>query len=215
MSYTEPTETEARERRLALQPFDEYNVRVLYSTYALFGTPLTHLDLGSGSGAVVNVARRLGVDAIGVDVIAEPPDIAADLTKPLEIIQHDDGYALGLMRASGFSEPNPARKQFTICTCIEVAEHLPPEAAQTLCQTIHRHLAPRGWLVFTSALPGQAGDHHQNLIPPFEWRGLMWEAGLVWVPEVTARLALLWTQTSGSLHHLPANLQCFTTREGW
>lgn len=192
MSYTEPTETEARERRLALQPFDEYNVRVLYSTYALFGTPLTHLDLGSGSGAVVNVARRLGVDAIGVDVIAEPPDIAADLTKPLDLA-----------------------RQFTICTCIEVAEHLPPEAAQTLCQTIHRHLAPRGWLVFTSALPGQAGDHHQNLIPPFEWRGLMWEAGLVWQPEVTSRLALLWTQTSGSLHHLPANLQAFTTREGW
>jgi SAM-dependent methyltransferase len=192
MSYTQPTETEAAERRLSLQPFDEYNVRALYSTYALFGTPSSHLDLGSGSGAVVKTARRLGVDAVGVDVIAEAPDIAHDLTQPLDL-----------------------HRGFTIVTCIEVAEHLPPEAAQTLCATIHRHLAPRGWLVFTSALPGQAGDHHQNLIPPFEWRGLMWEAGLVWVPEVTARLALLWTQTSGSLHHLPANLQAFTTREGW
>jgi hypothetical protein len=192
MSYTSPTDTEAAERRLALRPFDEYNVRCLYSIYALFGTPLTHLDLGSGSGAIVKVARKLGVDAVGVDVIAEAPDVQHDLTQPLDL-----------------------GRQFTICTCVEVAEHLPPEAAQTLCQTAQRHLAPRGWLIFTSALPGQAGDHHQNLIPPFEWRGLMWEAGLVWQPEVTSRLALLWTQTSGSLHHLPANLQAFTTREGW
>jgi hypothetical protein len=193
MSYTSPTETEAIERRLALQPFDEYNIRAcVYSVYSLFGTPITHLDLGSGSGAVVKAARKLGVDAVGVDVIAEPPDVQWDLTQPLDLA-----------------------KQFTIVTCVEVAEHLPPSAASVLCGTIRRHLATKGWLIFTSALPGQAGDHHQNLIPPFEWRGLMWEHDLVWVPEVTARLALLWTQTSGSLHHLPANLQAFTTKEGW
>ena len=209
MSYTQPTETEAAERRLSLQPFDEYNVRVLYSTYALFGTPLTHLDLGSGSGAVVKVARKLGVDAIGVDVIAEAPDVQWDLTKPLYLSKIDNGIR-PLAEATSY-EP----KQFTLITCIEVAEHLPPEAAQTLCATIHRHLEPRGLLVFTSALPGQAGDHHQNLIPPFEWRGLMWEAGLSWLPYETSRLAHIWTLTSGSLHHLPANMQAFTTREGW
>jgi SAM-dependent methyltransferase len=192
MSYTQPTETEAAERRLSLQPFDEYNVRALHSIYALYGHPPTHLDLGSGSGVVARAARQWGVDAIGVDVIAEPPDIAHDLTKPLDMGRH-----------------------FTFITCIEVAEHLPPDAAQTLCATIHRHLEPRGLLVFTSALPGQAGDHHQNLIPPFEWRGLMWEAGLSWLPYETSRLAHIWTLTSGSLHHLPANMQAFTTREGW
>jgi SAM-dependent methyltransferase len=192
MSYTNPTETEAAERRLALQPFDEYNVRALYAIYALFGTPLTHLDVGSGSGAMVKVARKLGVDAIGVDVIAEAPDVAHDLTEPLHL-----------------------GRQFAFITCVEVAEHLPPAAAPVLCASFARHLAPRGWLIFTSALPGQAGDHHQNLLPPFEWRGMLYEAGLTWVPEVTSRLALLWSHTTGSLHHLPANLQVLTTREGW
>lgn len=207
MSYTDPTEAEAANRREGLRPFDEYNSRALYSTFALFGTPHTYLDIGSGTGVMVKMARRLGVDAVGVDVIAEPPDIRADLTRPLYISD----------RSTVYEPPHDiaSMRSFTIITCVEVAEHLPPEAAPVLCATLARHLAPRGWLVFTSALPGQAGDHHQNLIPPFDWRGMLYEAGLTWMPKATTELALLWTHTTGNLHHLPANLQCFTSREGW
>lgn len=187
MSYTSPSPGEAAARRLALADEDPWNERALLSVFALAGVPPSHLDIGSGSGVMPRLSRRLGSDAVGVDVIAEPPDLVRDLTRPLDL-----------------------GRRFALVTCIEVAEHLPPEAAPTLCDTLGRHTGDL--LVFTSALPGQLGDHHQTLVPPFAWRGWLWAAGLEYDAGTTARLALLWTQTTGKLMHLPANLQVFRPR---
>lgn len=191
MSYYDPTEEEARIRRDALAGFDEWNRRALLSVWSLLGRPDTYMDFGCGSGAMVKMARACGLDAIGVDVVAQPPDIIHDLRRPLEL---------------------PRRVQ--LATCIEVAEHLNEDAAPILCQNISRHLIDNGgWLVFTAALPGQQGDNHVNLKSAYWWREKLTEVGLTWHETATLKLQLLWSVTTGSMHHLPANVQVFVKGE--
>jgi hypothetical protein len=189
--YYNPTAEGMAERRQALQEFDMWNRRALMSIWSLIGRPETYIDFGSGSGAMVRLARSCGVSAVGVDIIAEPPDFAHDLREPLQL-----------------------GRKFQLATSIEVAEHLPADAASVFCKTVVEHLIDNGgWFIFTAALPGQPGYHHVNLIPPFEWREKLSDAGLTYHETATIKLALLWTQTTGSLHHLPANLQVFVKGE--
>lgn len=190
-TYYEPTAEGMAERRHALREFDMWNHRALMAVWALLGRPETYMDFGCGSGAMVRLGRACGIDAVGVDIIAEPPDIIHDLRQPLQL-----------------------DRKFQLTTSIEVAEHLPADTAPIFCQTVVDHLIDNGgWFVFTAALPGQPGHHHVNLIPPFEWREKLSEAGLTYHETATVKLALLWTQTTGPLQHLPANLQVFVKGE--
>jgi hypothetical protein len=186
MSYYNPSAEEKEARKKSLQVFDGWNQQALLSVFSLLGLPQTYLDIGCGSGAMSNLARRCGIDTVGVDLIAEPPNITHDLREPLNL-----------------------GRTFQLVTCIEVAEHLPLESAPVLANSIARHMKADDVLIFTAALPGQQGDNHVNLISPFEWRGILYKAGLNYDKQLGIHLSLLWTQTTGSLMHLPANLQVF------
>lgn len=188
MSYYNPTTDEAQARRLALAEFDEWNGRALLAVFALFGVPPSYLDLGCGTGAMVHTARRLGVDAVGVDVIAHGPGLVrADLTQPLDL-----------------------GRTFALVSCIEVAEHLEEQYSRGLVDTIARHTEPGGLVVFTAAQPGQPGDHHVTLHGSKWWEALLYEAGLNAHREYTLALSLFWRYCAGPLgHHLPANLTVY------
>ncbi len=189
--YYEPNPDQIAQRREGLREFDMWNRRALLSIWSLLGHPETYIDFGCGSGAMTRFARACGVDAVGVDLIAEPPDIVHDLRRPLQL-----------------------GRKFQLVTSIEVAEHLTPEAANIFCQSVADHTIDNAaWFIFTAALPGQHGHHHVNLIPPFEWRQKFTEVGFTYHESATMKLALLWTQTTGSMHHLPANLQVFVRGE--
>ena len=86
-----------------------------------------------------------GVDAIGVDgqyvpreQLCVPADrfICHDLTTPLDL-----------------------GRRFDLVTCLEVAEHLPSEAAETIIDSLCRHADV---IAFSAALPGQGGTGHIN-----------------------------------------------------
>lgn len=187
MNYYQPTIENAAERRAGLHEFAMWNRRALLSIWSMLDRPDTYIDFGSGDGAMVRFARACGVDAVGVDLIAEPPDVTHDLRRLL---------VLG--------------RKFQLATSIEVAEHLTPDAAEIFCNSVSDHLIDNGgWFIFTAALPGQIGDHHVNLIPPYEWRTMLTDSGLTWHKDATIRLAYLWNQTVGPMHHLPSNLQVF------
>lgn len=197
MSYTHPSPTEIAARRAALAGTDGWNERALCALFALWGIPDTYLDLGSGTGAMVNMARRIGVDAYGVDVINGPEHwfVTADLTRPLDLT----------LRA-GMPE------SFALVTCLEVAEHLPERAADTLVATIASHLrVPGGRLIFSAAPPGQGGEHHVNLQPAQYWRDKLYTLGISYRADYTRALHHLWTWTTGPLSWLPANVQVFDT----
>jgi hypothetical protein len=131
----------------------------------------------------------MGIQAMGVDLTAVAPDTRHDLTQPLRLDFAD----------------------FDLILCLEVAEHLPEDAAWTLCETISYHKHANSRLVFSAALPGQSGEGHVNCQPPIYWREMLYDAGKwSYREDLTVKLALILSQTAGPLANwLPANVQVF------
>lgn len=169
--------------KVELIRFTPWNRRIILSVFALLGVPISMLDIGSGIGSMVKVARALGARAVGVDLLAEPPDLAHDLTKPLTLSQ-----------------------RYELVTCIEVAEHLPESAAETLCDTIANHAEEL--VVFSAAVPGQGGIDHINLKHWGYWDGLLRARGLVLEAGLTNSLSVVLRQTAGpAVAYLPRNVK--------
>ena len=197
-TYTRPTADEIAQRRADLAPFDSWNERAFCQIVAWMGIPRRYLDLGSGTGAMVNCARKLGADAYGVDVINGPEDhfITHDLTQPLML-----------------------DKRFDLITCLEVAEHLELASHRILVESIKRHLRPMpnwedpsGFVLFSAAPPGQAGEHHVGCRPAPEWRALFHAAGMSYRGDYTRELAHLISWVSGpAANWLAGNLMVFDT----
>lgn len=114
------------------------------------------LDIGCGRGSWLAVWKEagttsvLGVDGDYVDraTLAIPPDafFAADLTRPL---------ILG--------------RRFDLAQCLEVGEHLPRAASETLVHTLTRHA---DIVLFSAAVRGQGGEFHVNEQPLSFWQAL-------------------------------------------
>jgi SAM-dependent methyltransferase len=110
------------------------------------------LDVGCGLGAwtvefqaLPGGERVVGVDGPHVDVskVWIQPFIAHDLTTPLDLGQ-----------------------RFCRVLCLEVAEHLPAAAADTLIDSLTRHSDD---IFFSAAVPGQGGHGHINEQPHDYW----------------------------------------------
>ena len=210
MSYTQPTAAEIADRRAKLAPFDGWNERAFCQVCAWMGIPSSYLDLGSGTGAMVNCARKLGVDAYGVDLINGPEGhfFHHDLTQPLRISRDGDIEA-------GLADHHA--KRFDLISCLEVAEHLPLDSHQTLVDTIVRHLRYKpnmddasGYLLFSAAPPGQGGEHHIGCRPAVQWRGMFYERGISYREDLTRQLAHLFGWVTGpATHWLAANLSVY------
>lgn len=172
-----------------LAAMDKHNEIIAMTIATTFGIPPSMLDVGSGDGALANMFRKIGCDAYGVDLLprpAWPHLLQRDLEQPIDL-----------------------GRQYDLVTCIEVAEHLRPQAADTLCDTILKHTAPNGLVVFTAAMPGQPGDGHVNCQPAEYWRKRMHERGLWYRADHTYHLALALSIANHPLHWVEANLQIF------
>lgn len=164
-------------------------VRLMLTMYE---QPASLLDVGCGQGVQIGYCRHRQIQAIGVD-ISVPKDepgwnlVHCDLRAPLDM-----GIA------------------FDWVLCWEVAEHLPPEAAETLCDTLARHvLKPSGRLFFTAAHPHQRGEGHINCQPQQYWRDLFSARGLDYQARETEVLSKVWLD---EMKHAPwygRNLQVF------
>jgi SAM-dependent methyltransferase len=122
--------------------------------------PLLHpssvLDLGSGRGVWLaewqqaGVAEVLGVDGSYVDreqLAVSPTDfMAADLTEPVE-----------------------TGRRFDLAQSLEVGEHLPKSASETLVDSLTR---ASDRVLFSAAVPGQGGEFHVNEQPLAFWQEL-------------------------------------------
>jgi SAM-dependent methyltransferase len=166
-----------------------HSVRCLETAVDLLGTPASLLDVGCAEGVHVAWALARGIDAMGIDIAAPDGDrqlFPVDLRQPVDL-----------------------KRRFEWVLCWEVAEHLPASAAETLVDTLVRHMSPEGRLLFTAAGPGQRGPGHINLAPPSFWKGLFLERGLTYAADVTADLKRRWAQCSPRTPWYSKNCQMY------
>jgi SAM-dependent methyltransferase len=140
--------------------------------------PRRVVDVGCGAGAWLATFQHLGVDEVwGIDshevdprTLLVPADrfLKLDLAKPVPL---------------GLSPEFPAG--FDLALCLEVGEHLPPEAAGQLVDTL-TELSPV--VLFSAAIPRQGGIGHLNEQWPDFWADLFRRRGHVPIDYLRKRV---------------------------
>jgi hypothetical protein len=118
--------------------------------------PESVVDVGCGLGHWLAVVKEHGVEDVrGYDgpwvdrshLLIAPPEFAvADLNRPLSV-----------------------ERRFDLALCLEVAQILGPERAESLVDAL---VALSDVVVFSAAVPGQGGILHENEQWPFYWAEL-------------------------------------------
>lgn len=137
-------------------------------------SPKSVLDVGCGRGTWLSVWRAqhgvervLGVDSVSAEQLRAIP--ARDLIRHVDL---EAGFSVG--------------ERFDLVQCLEVAEHLSPEAAPLLVKSLALH---GDVILFSAARPGDGGEHHVNEQEPEYWRDLFEDHGLRLYDTVRPRIA--------------------------
>lgn len=119
------------------------------------------VDMGSGRGVWLAQWQAAGVhDVLAVDgdyveraslAVPEAQFLAADLTKPVTL-----------------------KRRFDLAQSLEVGEHLPEQAAETLVDSL---TSASDRVLFSAAVTGQGGEFHINEKPLSFWQDLFAERG--------------------------------------
>lgn len=103
------------------------------------------LDIGCGTGSWLKNFSIFGVnDILGIDYYVDLNflEIPKDKFKKLDL-----------------SKPLDLKRKFDVILCLEVAEHIPVTASNTLIDSLVKH---SDYIVFSAAIPGQGGCNHIN-----------------------------------------------------
>lgn len=122
----------------------------------------TVIDLGCGNAYIASTFAKLGKTVTAIDSAEEARGYVDnvviemhDLTKPITEFTTYDGERVDL-------------PVYDLVMCLEVAEHLPPEAADTLVHSIAD--VAKNYVVFSAAEAGYGGTDHLNEQPKDYWR---------------------------------------------
>lgn len=117
--------------------------------------PTSVVDVGCGTGTFLRCFKDIGVeDVFGVDGSwFDPSKLWANIEQD-EFLEAD------------LSAPLELGRRFDLAISLEVAEHLPPEAADTFVESL---CGLSSVIVFSAAMPMQGGQHHLNEQWPEYW----------------------------------------------
>ena len=136
------------------------------------GIPASILDLGCGTGTWLKAAQDLGAgELFGVDGVSIPA--SQFLVQP------------ALFREADLNQPLRLGRRFDLVLCLETAEHLTPESADTLLDTLVAHSDS---ILFSAAAPGQPGTNHLNCRWPSYWQASFNARGFVCSDAVRWRI---------------------------
>lgn len=107
---------------------------------------------------MASIAAALGIESVGVDINVEPLQSRRLTLERVDLAEAWDPPVADLV------------------LCLEVAEHLPESAADTLCDALAAATGDR--LVFSAATPGQGGAGHINEQPGEYWAAKLGARGL-------------------------------------
>ncbi|MDD5071590.1 MAG: methyltransferase domain-containing protein [Patescibacteria group bacterium] len=134
--------------------------------------PQSVIDIGCGAGIYLKGFSERGVKIKGID--GSP---AAKKESPVR----------GKIKIYDLCRPLSLKKQFALCLCFEVAEHLPAQCAPTLVDTLTK-ASPL--IVFTAATPGQGPRSigHINEQPREYWIEKFKAKNFILDKKLTARI---------------------------
>lgn len=147
---------------------------LLVERLAAIWAPRSVVDVGCGSGYMLDRFAERGVDVQGIEGSRAAIRMA--------------GAENRIVRAN-LERGVPLLGSFDLCLCIEVAEHLRARAADGLVDGL---TSLSDVVVFTAAQPGQRGRAHLNLRPKSYWQELFASRGFERSPredELTAAIA--------------------------
>jgi SAM-dependent methyltransferase len=150
-------------RTLALAIFDTYHPQIV-------------AEFGCGPGHLTRELAKLGVKVTAVDGFSQPD--FSGLSIEFHRVNLNDPTSI----ANVFTE-----QHFDLAICLEVAEHLQPEASPTLVNWLTQ-VAPI--VVFSASVPGQGGHGHINLSPRDYWHNLFTNKNFVITDRIREKLRL-------------------------
>jgi len=134
--------------------------------------PLSVIDIGCGTGTWLSVFKELGVtDILGID----GDHIAEELLE----IPRESFTAVDLRKTL------QVQRTFDLVMSLEVAEHLPPEAAEDF---VHKLTQFGPVILFSAAIPFQGGTNHLNEQWPDYWAHHFAALGYVAVDAIRPRV---------------------------
>lgn len=124
-------------------------------------SPSSVIDIGCGIGTWLAAFHRHGIaDVLGLDgSYVEANQLQIELSK---FQSHD------------LTQPVQFSRRYSLVVSLEVAEHLPGDAANTFIDTL---VSAAPTVVFSAAVPMQGGKHHLNEQPQSYWARLFAERG--------------------------------------
>lgn len=127
--------------------------------------PNNTIDIGCSTGLFLNKFLERGVeDVVGIDGPWVPLNLLA--------------IPRGKFKIHNLTKPIIIERKFDLALCLEVAEHLPKDSAETLINTLTGFSDK---ILFSAAIPGQGGTHHLNEQWPTYWITKFSKRGYVFI----------------------------------
>jgi SAM-dependent methyltransferase len=123
-------------------------------------SPASVVDVGCGRGTWLARFLADGVAGLGLDGDYVARDSLLVPARDFRALDITETFDLG--------------RRFDLAVCLEVGEHVPPEASGRLVANLVRHAS---MVLFSAAVPGQGGENHINERPLDFWRGVFGQHG--------------------------------------